>query len=90
MSSADAILSECSLKLNQVRQIVDVQVKYLDLTKQGHPTDLILRELALYEFQVNDKKNYFNEIPNSEFIRFIKMDNTQKSLLKKVRYYSPY
>jgi len=129
----DAILSECSLKLNQVRQIVDVQVKYLDLTKQGHPTDLILRELALYEFQVNnkslahryikrskkifdlgdsdiakwldvlieihsdyingkvnDKKNYFNEIPNSEFIRFIKMNNTQKSLLKKVRYYSPY
>ena len=41
--------------MNQIRQIVDTQIKYIDLTKQGHPTDLILRELALYEFHVNNK-----------------------------------
>jgi len=51
----DMILAEKSSNMNQIRQIVDTQVKYIDLTKQGHPTDLILRELALYEFHVNNK-----------------------------------
>jgi len=129
----DMILAEKSSNMNQIRQIVDTQVKYIDLTKQGHPTDLILRELALYEFHVNNKslaqryikrskkifdlgdsdiakwldvlidihsdyinavvnenKNYFTNIEDNEFVKYVSSCDDDSSLLKRVRFYSAY
>ena len=39
--------------------------------------------------KIDERKNYFSEIENNEFIEFVKNDNDM-SLLDKVRYYSPY
>lgn len=51
----DAILSNENLNMILIRKIVDSQTNIINLNKRGHPIDLILRELALYEFHVNNK-----------------------------------
>jgi hypothetical protein len=129
----DSSLAKIDLKTNQIRQIVTLQLNHIDLNQKGHPIDLILRELALYEFtennkslalryikrskkvfdledsniaewlkslieihldyingKIDEKKNYFSEIHDNEFILFLRVDNSKLSLLEKVRYYSPY
>jgi len=128
----DAMLVSQNLNKTLIRKIVDLQLNVISLNQKGHPIDLILRELALYEFQVNnkslalryikrsakvfdlgdsniakwlkalieihsdfingnvdEKKNYFYEIQDNKFIEFIK-NTKDMTLIKRVRYYSPY
>jgi len=51
----DAILVNQNLNKTLIRKIVDLQLNVIELNQKGHPIDIILRELALYEFQVNNK-----------------------------------
>ena len=117
--------------LKTLKQSRDFVVKSFSLGI--HPFDLILRELAFFEFQTGDKslalkyirksrnsfnleksnisiwlkvlidihedffkgnlkaeKEYFNLIPDNDLLGFITSDNTIKSFIKKIRYFSPY
>lgn len=47
----DALLSAVSVDMERIKVIVEAQINNIDIGKKGHPIDLILRELALLEFQ---------------------------------------
>jgi len=62
----DAFLSKKELNVDSVERLVDQQVSYVDLTLQGHPIDLILRELALFEYHRNNKSKALKYIARSK------------------------
>lgn len=46
-----------SLPINkqEIKKIIEEQVSYIDINGNGHPLDLILRELAFFYYQIGDK-----------------------------------
>ena len=129
----ETLFDSFSINKQEIKNIIEQQILYLDLNNTGHPFDLILRELAFFEFQTGDKslalkyirksrnsfnleksnisiwlkvlidihedffkgnlkaeKEYFNLIPDNDLLGFITSDNTIKSFIKKIRYFSPY
>ncbi len=62
----DAYLAESNLKNNLIREMITLQLKHIDLNQKGHPIDLILRELALYEFNSNNKSLALRYIKRSK------------------------
>lgn len=128
----EAFLNNVTLNNTLINNLVQKQIEKFDFNKVGHPIDLILRELALFEFHQGDKSKalkyirksksafnlensniaiwlmalidmhedyfkgklkdeaeYLKEINETPFYKLIKED-TSLSLLKKIRYYSPY
>jgi len=64
----DALLARKELNLDKVGKLIDLQISYTDLTKKGHPIDLILRELSLFEFHSNNKSKALKYIARSKKI----------------------
>lgn len=62
----DSLLSKKEININSVGMLIDRQVSYVDLTMQGHPIDLILRELALFEHHRNNKSKALKYIARSK------------------------
>lgn len=61
----DALLTSSVKNTAALIRIVEAQVSYIDLNTQGHPVDLILRELALFEFQNFNKSKALKYIKRS-------------------------
>ncbi len=71
----DALLNAKSINIDRLENLIRERTLSIDLNKKGHPFDLLFRELALFEFQLNNKsmaqkyirksKNSFN-LANSE------------------------
>jgi hypothetical protein len=60
---------------NKIIEIINDQVKKTDLNKKGHPIDLILRELALFEFHLNNKSKAIKYIKKSQ--RIFDLENSE-------------
>jgi hypothetical protein len=65
-ASNDALLSKQIINTGNIKTLVGIQILNIDLNQKGHPVDLILRELALYEFQVNNKSQALKYIKKSK------------------------
>lgn len=61
----DALLSSEILNVQRLSNVLEIQIQFIDLNKKGHPYDLILRELALYEFQTGNKSKALKYIRQS-------------------------
>lgn len=61
----DALLNNSLKMTKEIRTFVDTQSSFVDLTSEGHPVDLILRELALFEFQNSNKSKSLKYIKRS-------------------------
>ena len=86
----DAILASQNLNMILIRKIVDLQLNIIDLNQKGHPTDLILRELALYEFHVNNKSLALRYIKRSAKIFDLGDSNIAKWLKSLIEIHSDY
>jgi len=62
----DAVLARKELDIDKVGKLVNLQIPHIDLTKKGHPIDLILRELALFEHHANNKSKALKYIARSK------------------------
>lgn len=51
----DALLISLGGDIERITSVLEDQIAYIDLNEIGHPVDLVLRELALFEFQVGGK-----------------------------------
>ena len=77
----NALLSNIEVDINAIRKLINAQLEHIDINKKGHPTDLVLRELALFEQQMSNKslalkyirksRKMFN-IENSEIGQWLK------------------
>ena len=70
----NALLSDIEIDPNAIRKIINVQLRYVDINEKGHPTDLVLRELALFEKQMSNKSLALKYIKKSR-----KMFNVENS-----------
>ena len=70
----NALLSDIEIDTNAIRKIINVQLQYVDINEKGHPTDLVLRELALFEKQMSNKSLALKYIKKSR-----KMFNVENS-----------
>jgi hypothetical protein len=78
----DALLDDIVLDIHQIRQIINEQLLLIDINEKGHPVDLVYRELALFEHQLNNKsfalkyirrsKQLF-DLENSEIAEWLKI-----------------
>ena len=62
----DALLNEISIDSFVIQDIIKNQLPNIDINMNGHPIDLILRELALLEFQFNNKSAALKYIRKSK------------------------
>jgi len=77
----DALLVNVDIDIQSIRKIINIQLQYVDINKNGHPIDLVLRELALFESQMSNKsialkyikksRKRFN-LENSEIAQWLK------------------
>lgn len=77
----DALISNITVDIQVIKNIIDVQLQSIDINSKGHPIDLVLRELALFEYKISNKslalkymrksKNSFN-LENSEIGLWLK------------------
>lgn len=61
----NAFLLQTSLDIDLINKIIKKYLSQLDINKVGHPFDLIYRELALYEFNLNNKSKALKYIKKS-------------------------
>ena len=61
----DALLASKVIDMVKVNELLESQLPFLDLNSSGHPVDLVLRELALLEFQAGNKSNAMRYIAKS-------------------------
>ena len=50
---------------SRIKGLVDQQCSNIDLNVHGHPVDLVLRELALFKYQIGNKKQAMKYISRS-------------------------
>ncbi len=62
----EASLSDVNFNNLQINGMVENQIKDFNFNKVGHPIDLILRELALYEYNKGDKSKALKYIRKSK------------------------
>lgn len=77
----DALLKETPINKELFEALIQEKTNGLNLIKKGHPTDLILRELALFEYQSGDKSKALKyirrhkksiDLADSEITRWLK------------------
>jgi hypothetical protein len=78
----DALLNGNSINIDRLESLIRQRVSSIDLNKNGHPIDLLLRDLALFEYLLNNKsmalkyirksKNSF-DLANSEIAIWLKI-----------------
>ncbi|WP_429231946.1 hypothetical protein [Aeromonas veronii] len=61
----DALLNGVAVNIDTLKSIVQHQVSFFNLNLDGHPVDLILRELALFEFLNSNKSKALKYIKRS-------------------------
>ena len=61
----DALLSGCAIDIGELEFFIKAQIVYVDLNSVGHPIDLVLRELSLFEFQKSNKSKALKYIKRS-------------------------
>ena len=61
----DALLASKEIDMAEVNRRLESQLPFLDLNSSGHPVDLVLRELALLEFQTGNKSKAMKYIAKS-------------------------
>jgi hypothetical protein len=76
----DTLLAEERINLPKITKIINTQLSYIDLNTSGHPMDLILRELALFEFQSGDKSKALKYIRKSKNLFTLENSNISKWL----------
>lgn len=62
----DGLLDNQMLNLPKIKKIISDQLSFFDLNKVGHPYDLLLRELGLFEFLTGDKSQALKYIKKSK------------------------
>jgi len=62
----EAFLNNVIFNNTLINNLVQKQIEKFDFTKVGHPIDLILRELALFEFHQGDKSKALKYIRKSK------------------------
>lgn len=62
----EAILNKKSLPMGILNSIIQNQIENVDLNRIGHPMDLILRELSLFEFNKGNKSKALKYIRQSK------------------------
>jgi len=86
----DALLVRKELDINMVGKLVNLQISYIDLTKKGHPIDLILRELALFEHHANNKSKALKYIARSKKTFSLEDSEISKWLKELINIHSDY
>lgn len=76
----DTLLAGERINLPKITKIINTQLSYIDLNTSGHPMDLILRELALFEFQSGDKSKALKYIRKSKNLFTLENSNISKWL----------
>lgn len=61
----ESLLREITLNTALLNNLIQNQIKNFDFNKIGHPIDLILRELSLFEFNLGDKSKALKYIRKS-------------------------
>ncbi|MDT0602002.1 hypothetical protein [Thalassotalea castellviae] len=61
----DALLNGSLKNTKELIVLIEAQISFVDLNSEGHPFDLILRELALFEFQNSNKSKALKYIKRS-------------------------
>lgn len=61
----DALLNGSLKSTKELIVLIETQISFVDLNSEGHPVDLILRELALFEFQNLNKSKALKYIRRS-------------------------
>jgi len=79
----DALLTKTNINMDHIIKSVALQISFIDINKTGHPIDLILRELALFEFQLNNKSKALKYIKRSKNLHSLD-DSEISSWLKEV------
>jgi hypothetical protein len=74
----DSILAKETINILRIKEIVSNQLSFIDLNIHGHPIDIILRELALFEFHINDKSKALKYIRKSQ--NAFKLENSNISI----------
>ncbi len=62
----EAFLNNVTLNNSLINNLIQKQIEKFDFNKVGHPIDLILRELALFEFHQGDKSKALKNIRKSK------------------------
>ncbi|MDQ5768063.1 hypothetical protein [Thiothrix subterranea] len=76
----DTLLTREQINFPKITKIINSQLSYIDLNTSGHPMDLILRELALFEFQSNNKSKALKYIRKSKNLFTLESSNVSKWL----------
>ena len=76
----DTLLAGERINLPKITKIINTQLLCIDLNTSGHPMDLILRELALFEFQSGDKSKALKYIRKSKNLFTLENSNISKWL----------
>jgi hypothetical protein len=71
----ESLLKNILLNTNVLSNLIQNQLKNFDFEKVGHPIDLILRELALFEFNLGDKSKALKYIRKSRCAFNLKNSN---------------
>jgi len=74
----DSILAKDNINILRIKEIVNNQLTFIDLNIHGHPMDIILREVALFEFHINDKSKALKYIRKSQ--NAFKLENSNISI----------
>jgi len=61
----DALLNGFTKNIDILKSIIEYQVSFVNINLDGHPVDLILRELALFEFLNSNKSKALKYIKRS-------------------------
>jgi len=76
----DTLLAGERINLPKITKIINTRLSSIDLNMSGHPMDLILRELALFEFQSGDKSKALKYIRKSKNLFTLENSNISKWL----------
>lgn len=89
-SANEAFLNNDTLNNTLINNLVQKQIEKYDFNKVGHPIDLILRELALFEFNKGDKSQALRLIRKSKNAVRLENSNIAKWLMALSDMYEDY